>query len=119
MTCRGRHDVYGWTKARTVPGKAQGGKNYGRLSATAPTVGRALRQPPTTFAPLGDQACYPWRTRCNSRWRKTFATKRRTIMADYIWELGIDWEAVQSGGVGYLRSGLTKKVNTPSESDLF
>jgi len=40
-------------------------------------------------------------------------------MADYIWELGIDWEAVQTGGVGYLRSGLTKNVNTPPEPDLF
>lgn len=28
-------------------------------------------------------------------------------MAEYIWELGIDWNAIQTGGVGYLRGGLT------------
>jgi hypothetical protein len=30
------------------------------------------------------------------------------IMADYIWQLGIDWNAIQTGGVGYLRGGLTR-----------
>ncbi|HEY0553614.1 MAG TPA: hypothetical protein VGG20_05070 [Thermoanaerobaculia bacterium] len=32
-------------------------------------------------------------------------------MADYIWQLGIDWNAIQTGGVGYLRGGLLKQVN--------
>jgi hypothetical protein len=27
-------------------------------------------------------------------------------MAGYIWQLGIDWNAIQTGGVGYLRGGL-------------
>lgn len=27
-------------------------------------------------------------------------------MADYIWQLGIDWNAIQTGGVSYLRGGL-------------
>jgi hypothetical protein len=32
-------------------------------------------------------------------------------MTDYVWQLGIDWNAIQTGGVGYLRGGLLKKVN--------
>jgi hypothetical protein len=32
-------------------------------------------------------------------------------MAEYVWQLGIDWNAIQTGGVGYLRGGLLKKVN--------
>lgn len=28
-------------------------------------------------------------------------------MASYIWQLGIDWNAIQTGGVSYLRGGLT------------
>ncbi len=38
-------------------------------------------------------------------------------MADYIWQLGIDWNAIQTGGVSYLRGGLLKKVS--SEPDVF
>jgi hypothetical protein len=29
-------------------------------------------------------------------------------MKEYVWELGIDWNAIQTGGVGYLRGGLTE-----------
>ena len=32
-------------------------------------------------------------------------------MAGYIWQLGIDWNAIQTGGVGYLRGGLGRDVN--------
>ncbi len=31
-------------------------------------------------------------------------------MTDYIWQLGIDWNAIQTGGVGYLRGGLGREV---------
>jgi hypothetical protein len=31
-------------------------------------------------------------------------------MTDYIWQLGIDWNAIQTGGVGYLRGGLGRNV---------
>ena len=31
-------------------------------------------------------------------------------MTDYIWQLGIDWNAIQTGGVGYLRGGLGTEV---------
>lgn len=31
-------------------------------------------------------------------------------MTDYIWQLGIDWNAIQTGGVGYLRGGLGRDV---------
>lgn len=27
-------------------------------------------------------------------------------MANYVWELGIDWDAVETAGVSYLRGGL-------------
>jgi hypothetical protein len=27
-------------------------------------------------------------------------------MTSYVWQLGIDWNAIQTGGVGYLRGGL-------------
>jgi hypothetical protein len=39
-----------------------------------------------------------------------FATQRRAIMTDYVWELGIDWNAVETAGVSYLRGGLVKKI---------
>jgi hypothetical protein len=29
-------------------------------------------------------------------------------MTDYVWQLGIDWNAIQTGGVSYLRGGLTE-----------
>jgi len=32
-------------------------------------------------------------------------------MAGYIWQLGIDWNAIQTGGVGYLRGALTTAAN--------
>ncbi|HSK80208.1 MAG TPA: hypothetical protein VLQ45_27385 [Thermoanaerobaculia bacterium] len=32
-------------------------------------------------------------------------------MTEYVWQLGIDWNAIQTGGVSYLRGGLVKKVN--------
>jgi hypothetical protein len=32
-------------------------------------------------------------------------------MADYIWQLGIDWNAIQTGGVSYLRGGLVSQAN--------
>ena len=32
-------------------------------------------------------------------------------MAEYIWQLGIDWNAVETEGVSYLRGGLLKKVH--------
>lgn len=32
-------------------------------------------------------------------------------MTDYVWELGIDWKAVETAGVSYLRGGLVKKVS--------
>jgi hypothetical protein len=41
---------------------------------------------------------------------KDFTIKRGTIMTDYIWQLGIDWNAIQTGGVGYLRGGLGREV---------
>lgn len=28
-------------------------------------------------------------------------------MTNYVWQSGIDWNAIQTGGVGYLRGGLT------------
>jgi hypothetical protein len=28
-------------------------------------------------------------------------------MTEYVWQLGIDWNAIQTGGVGYLRGALT------------
>jgi hypothetical protein len=31
-------------------------------------------------------------------------------MSEYVWELGIDWNAVETAGVSYLRGGLIKKV---------
>ena len=31
-------------------------------------------------------------------------------MVRYIWQLGIDWNAIQTGGVGYLRGGLGTEV---------
>ncbi len=31
-------------------------------------------------------------------------------MADYIWQLGIDWNAIQTGGVSYLREGLVNQA---------
>lgn len=31
-------------------------------------------------------------------------------MTDYFWQLGIDWNAIQTGGVGYLRGGLGRYV---------
>jgi len=31
-------------------------------------------------------------------------------MTDYVWQLGIDWNAIQTGGVGYLRGGLGRYV---------
>jgi hypothetical protein len=31
-------------------------------------------------------------------------------MADYIWQLGIDWNAIQTGGVSYLRGGLVNQA---------
>ena len=34
-------------------------------------------------------------------------------MADYIWQLGIDWNAIQTGGVGYLRGALTTAEHLP------
>lgn len=34
-------------------------------------------------------------------------------MADYVWQLGIDWNAIQTGGVSYLRGSLLKD-NSPS-----
>ena len=34
-------------------------------------------------------------------------------MADYIWQLGIDWNAIQTGGVGYLRGGLATASGEP------
>jgi hypothetical protein len=34
-------------------------------------------------------------------------------MAGYIWQLGIDWNAIQTGGVGYLRGGLTTEEHIP------
>lgn len=30
-------------------------------------------------------------------------------MANYIWELGIDWNAIQTGGASYLRGGLVNR----------
>lgn len=30
-------------------------------------------------------------------------------MAEYLWEFGIDWNAIEPAGVGYLRGGLAKK----------
>lgn len=30
------------------------------------------------------------------------------MATDYIWELGIDWNAIETAGVSYLRSGLVK-----------
>jgi hypothetical protein len=30
-------------------------------------------------------------------------------MAYYVWQLGIDWNAIQTGGVSYLRGGLTTR----------
>jgi hypothetical protein len=32
-------------------------------------------------------------------------------MTEYGWELGIDWNAIETVGVSYLRGGLVKKVN--------
>ena len=34
-------------------------------------------------------------------------------MAGYIWQLGIDWNAIQTGGVGYLRGALTTAEHLP------
>jgi hypothetical protein len=34
-------------------------------------------------------------------------------MTDYVWQLGIDWNAIQTGGVGYLRGGLTTEDHLP------
>ena len=34
-------------------------------------------------------------------------------MAGYIWQLGIDWNAIQTGGVGYLRGGLATTAGEP------
>jgi hypothetical protein len=34
-------------------------------------------------------------------------------MAGYIWQLGIDWNAIQTGGVGYLRGSLTTEEHLP------
>jgi hypothetical protein len=34
-------------------------------------------------------------------------------MAGYIWQLGIDWNAIQTGGVGYLRGALTTEEHLP------
>ena len=34
-------------------------------------------------------------------------------MANYIWQLGIDWSAIQTGGVGYLRGGLATTAGEP------
>jgi hypothetical protein len=34
-------------------------------------------------------------------------------MANYVWQLGIDWNAVETAGVSYLRGGLLKD-NSPS-----
>ena len=31
-------------------------------------------------------------------------------MANFVWQLGIDWKAIQTGGVGYLRGGLGRDV---------
>src|SRR3954465_11651672 len=33
------------------------------------------------------------------------------IMAEFIWELGIDWNAVETEGVSYLRGGLVNQVS--------
>ena len=32
-------------------------------------------------------------------------------MTEYVWELGIDWNAIETVGVSYLRGGLVKKVS--------
>ncbi|MEA2605038.1 MAG: hypothetical protein QOF89_6030 [Acidobacteriota bacterium] len=32
-------------------------------------------------------------------------------MAKYVWQLGIDWNAVETEGVSYLRGGLLKEIN--------
>ncbi len=32
-------------------------------------------------------------------------------MTEYVWELGIDWNAIETVGVSYLRGGLVKKVD--------
>jgi hypothetical protein len=37
-------------------------------------------------------------------------------MAEYRWEFGIDWNAIEPAGVGYLRGGLAKKVD---DTDVF
>src|SRR6185436_3621255 len=75
---------------------------YGRLSATAPTVGAGSPTTSDNLRTPGDETCYPWRTPCKMPWRTTFATKRRTIMGttptDYTWQLGIDWEAIPTMG---------------------
>src|ERR1700710_1513241 len=70
-----------------MPGKAQKEKNlYAAVSDScdcrtgSPTTSDNLRAP-------GDATCYRWRTRCERSWRKTFATQRRTIMTNYIWQL--------------------------------
>ena len=34
-------------------------------------------------------------------------------MAGYIWQVGIDWNAIQTGGVGYLRGALTTAEHLP------
>lgn len=34
-------------------------------------------------------------------------------VADYIWQLGIDWSAIQTGGVSYLRGGLLTGDSKP------
>jgi hypothetical protein len=55
MIRSGRRDVYGWTKARDVPGKARGQINYERLSATAPTVGPGSPTTSDNHRALGDE----------------------------------------------------------------
>ena len=34
-------------------------------------------------------------------------------MTEYFWQLGIDWNAIQTGGVGYLRGGLARTTGEP------
>jgi len=71
-----------------------------RLSGPrSPTTSDNLRFP-------GDETDYP----LAHALQKAFATKRRTIMTDFTWEMGIDWNAMQPvRGLSYLRTGLASE----------